>query len=327
MAKDRNFWAGFDLGGTKMMAVVYDAQFAPLGRERCKSKGFEGVKSGVSRMQGSLESALANAGVSAGQLAGIGVAVPGPVNPGKGTVIEMPNLGWRNVPLAKALSEAFGCPAHILNDVDAGTYGEYRFGAGRNGRCVLGVFPGTGIGAGCVYEGNLLQGGQRTCLELGHVQVQPDGPRCGCGGRGCLEAVASRLAISQAAAAAAFRGQAPALMREAGTDLSKIRSGALAKSVKEGDKAVEQILQDAAHWLGIGVAAVVNLLNPDIIVLGGGLVEALPDLFLKGVRQSAQDHAMRSFRDTYQVVPAQLGDDASAQGAAAWARHKETEPR
>lgn len=327
MAQDGKVWAGFDLGGTKMLAVVYDDQFNDLGRERCKSKGFEGVKSGVGRMLDALRKALSDAGIAPGSLAGVGVAVPGPVNPRKGSVIEMPNLGWRNVPLGSVLSEALGCPVHILNDVDAGTYGEFRFGAGREGRCVLGVFPGTGIGGGCVYEGNLLQGAERTCLELGHIRVQPNGPFCGCGGRGCLEAVASRLAIAQAAAAAAYRGQAPALLAAAGTDLAKVRSGTLAKAIKDGDKAVEQIVQDAARWLGIGVAAVINLMNPDIVVLGGGLVEALPELYLKGVAAGARENEMRSFHDTYKIAVAKLGDDASVKGAAAWARHREAEAK
>jgi glucokinase len=272
-----------------------------------------------------LGGALAEAQIAPSGLSGIGVAVPGPVNPRKGTVIEMPNLGWNNLALGDVLTRELQCPAHILNDVDAGIYGEYRFGAGKEGRCVLGVFPGTGIGGGCVYEGSLLQGGQRTCMEIGHIRVQPNGPRCGCGGRGCLEAVASRLAISQAVAAAAYRGDAPTILREAGTNLREIRSGVLADAVKAGDKAVVAILNDAARWLGIGVAACVNLLNPDIIVLGGGLVEALPDLYLKGVRASTEEHAMRSFEGTYKIVTAELGDDASAQGAAAWARHVEME--
>lgn len=327
MAKERSYWAGFDLGGTKMMAAVFDDRLTMVGRKRCKLKGGDGAKSGVARMLDTLREAMAEAQLADGALSGIGVAVPGPVNPRKGTVIEMPNLGWDNLALGDILAKELKCPAHILNDVDAGTYGEFRFGAGRNGRCVLGVFPGTGIGGGCVYEGNLLQGAQRTCMEIGHIRVQPNGPRCGCGGRGCLEAVASRLAISQAVAAAAYRGEAPTILREAGTSLREIRSGVLAAAVKAGDKAVVAILNDAARWLGIGVAAAINLLDPDIIVLGGGLVEALPDLFLKGVRASAEEHAMRSFQGTFKIVTAELGDDASTRGAAAWALHMEVERR
>jgi glucokinase len=156
-------------------------------------------------------------------------------------------------------------------------------------------------------------------MEIGHMEVTPRGPLCGCGASGCLEAVASRLAVSAAAAQAAYRGQAPHLLEAAGTDLSDIRSGALAASVAGGDEAVERILREAARQIGIAVAGVVNLLAPDKVVLGGGLVEAMPELFVEEVSKTARKRAMPAFADTFKVVAAELGDDASVLGAAAWA--------
>lgn len=313
-------WVGFDLGGTKMLAVVFDANGKVLGRERKKTRGNEGVKAGLERVVRTIQEALDQAGASPDTLGCIGVGSPGPLDLDRGIVLDTPNLGWKNAPLKEYLEKAFGCPATVINDVDAGVYGEYARGAAKGARCVVGVFPGTGIGGGCVYEGRILRGRRLSCMELGHLPVVPDGPLCGCGRRGCLEAVASRLAIAQAAAAAAFRGEAPHLLEAAGTDIGKIRSGVLAKAIQDGDKVVEDIVKAAAGQIGLAMGGVVNLLAPDVVLLGGGLVEAMPALFTEQVGKALARTAMPSFADTYKVVVAKLGDDAGVIGAAAWAR-------
>lgn len=312
-------WIGFDLGGTKMMAQVLDGNFKTLGRKKKKTRAQEGREAGLERIRNTIESALDDAGIQAQQLSGIGVGCPGPLQLDRGVIIEAPNLGWRDVALKDYLEDAFECPAVILNDVDAGVYGEYRFGAGRGARCVVGVFPGTGIGGGCVYDGGILRGRVGSCLEIGHMQVLPNGPRCGCGLYGCLEAVASRLSISAAAAAAAYRGEAPYLLEHVGMDLAEIRSSALKASVEGGDRAVERIVRDAARWVGTAVGNVINLLAPDVVVLGGGLVEALSTLYLEEVRAGAEAQVMASFRGQYEIRTAELRDDAAVKGAAAWA--------
>jgi glucokinase len=156
-------------------------------------------------------------------------------------------------------------------------------------------------------------------MEIGHLLVQTDGRLCGCGRRGCLESVASRLAISADAAAAAYRGEAPGLQRLAGADLSAIKSGTLAKAIEAGDSAVECIVRGAARHIGLAVANVVNLLAPDVVVLGGGLVEALPDIMLSEARKAILAQAMKAFTKDLKVVAAELGDSATAMGAAALA--------
>jgi glucokinase len=321
---DKKCWVGFDLGATKMLALVFNAKFEAVGERRRKTKAAEGGESGLDRIRTTIEQALEETHVSASDLAGIGVATPGPLDLDKGVLLESPNMGWDKMPLKKTLEKDFNCPVVVINDVDAGVYGEYRFGAAQNARCVVGVFPGTGIGGGCVYEGRIIRGKSNSCFEIGHMQVVADGPLCGCGQRGCLEAVASRLAIAAQAAAAAARGAAPNLLKEAGTDLANIRSSALAKAVAAGDKEVEQIIRAAAHWLGIGIANVVNLMAPDIVVLGGGLVEAMPEIFRDEVRHVARDRAMPALRDCFEVAVAKLGDAATATGAAAWAKESVT---
>ncbi len=315
------FWIGFDLGGTKMMATVFDDSFEIVGKKRRRTKGEAGAKVGVERIVQTIRMALDNADIKADQVRGIGVGCPSPVDLERGIVLDAVNLGWKNVKLQKALEETFSCRAVVLNDVDAGVYAENRLGAAQKARCVLGVFPGTGIGGGCVYEGQIIHGLNSSCMEIGHVEVTPNGNLCGCGRRGCLETEARRLAISAEVAKAAYRGEAPTLLKLAGTDLREIRSGVLAKAIAGGDTVVEQIVRKAASLIGVAVANVVQLLCPDTVVLGGGLVEAMPELFVKEVARAARARVMPSYEDVFKVVAAELGDDATVLGAAAWARH------
>ena len=316
---DKQHWVGFDLGGTKMMAAVFSPEFRLLGRRRRKTKGAEGPRAGVERIVQSIRDALEEGHIEVGSLAGIGVGCPGNIDLEKGIIIDSANLGWKNLQIRDALEKEFKCPAVVLNDVDAGVYGEYRFGAGKNARCLVGVFPGTGIGGGCIYEGQILRGKNVSCFEIGHVQVNPAGLPCGCGRIGCLETEASRLAISAACAMAAFRGEAPNLLAAAGTDLENIRSGTLAEAIKAGDTIVERIVERAARLIGSAVGDVVNLLAPDVVVLGGGLVEAMPEIFVEEVEAAARQRAAPPFAKTFKVAAAKLGDDAVVRGAAAWA--------
>ncbi len=314
-------WIGFDLGGTKMLAQVYDDSLNLLGKDRKKTKPASDVNAGIARIVETIREALVVAQVDPSRLAGIGIGCPGPCDMERGVMTSPPNLAWGDVEISKLLTKEFNCPTAVINDVDSGMYGEFRFGAAKDAFCALGVFPGTGIGGGCIYRGEILRGHNITAMEIGHCQVVYNGPLCGCGQRGCLESVASRTAIAANAARAALRGDAPHLFAKTGTDLANIRSGALAESIKEGDKAVELIVQEAARLIGLAVSTTINLLAADVVVLGGGLVEAMSDLFVTHVDKAARKRVMPAFKNAFKVVPAALGDDATAIGAAAWAQH------
>lgn len=320
MADTQRCWIGFDLGGTKMLAKVYDDEFEELGSERKKTKGNLGAEVGLERICEAIRDALKDAKRDTSEVAGIGIGCPGPVDMKKGIVLDPPNLGWPETNVRRHLEKVFECPAVVVNDVDAGVYGEFRFGAARKARTVLGVFPGTGIGGGCIYDGQILHGRGISCVEIGHIPVMPDGPLCGCGQRGCLEAVASRLTVASISARSVFRGEAPNLQDSAGTDLANIRSGALASAIKNGDTVIEEILRHAAHHIGVALAGVIHIVAPDVIVLGGGLVEAMPDLYVREVESAASGRVMPAFRGTFKVVVTKLGDNAGVLGAAAWAR-------
>ncbi len=320
----KTYWVGFDLGGTKMMATLYDERFRKQGAARKKTKGNEGVEAGLQRIIRTITDSQQSAGLEPASVAGIGVGAPGLLDLDRGIILDTPNMGWRNVPLKATLEKHFKCPVVIANDVDAGTYGEYRFGAGKKGRCVLGVFPGTGVGAGCVYEGRIIRGRTGSCMELGHFPVDMRGPVADVGRYGTLESMTSRLAISAQAAQAVYRGQAPALKELAGTRLDRIKSGALATAIEQGDRVVEEIVRHAARVLGGTVAGVVNLLAPDVLVLGGGLVEALPRLYKQEVTAAIKANAMPPFAAGVSVAVAKLGDDAVVCGAAALAADAHT---
>ncbi|MFN3157971.1 MAG: ROK family protein [Rubinisphaera brasiliensis] len=314
-------WIGFDLGGTKMLAAVYDEEYRCLGRERKKTKGYLGAEVGVERVIKCIQDAIDDAGCSLEQIAGIGIGCPGPIDPERGVLLQAPNLGWKNVPIADLLRKQFKKPVVVINDVDAGVYGEYEFGAGRGARSILGVFPGTGIGGGFVYDGKIFQSRRISCMEIGHIPTVPNGPIASAGLPGSLESVSSRLAISALIAQAAYRGQAPTVAGSAGTDLANIRSGTISDALEAKEPLVVEILTHAVMQLGRSIAGFVHMLAPERIILGGGLVEAMPDFFQKKIKDGMNEWLLPAYADCAEVVVAKLGDDAGIQGATAWARH------
>lgn len=319
MAAPSNVHIGLDIGGTKMLAVAYDESYNVLARSRCKTKGNEGKQAVLGRVEKSINDVIVESCATADAVSTIGIGCPGQVDMNDGTVIGAVNLGWDNVQLAEFVTSRFNCATTVINDVDAGVYGESLFGAAKGAGNVLGVFPGTGIGGGAVIDGKIVSGNRRSAMEIGHVQIIPNGIRCGCGKIGCVETVASRLAIASLAAQAAYRGQAPWLLEHAGTDIALIRSGVLASAIENGDTAVESIIKRACRHLGQVIGSIANLFDPDVVVLGGGLVEAMPELFVLHTHKHARKQAIPAIRDTFEVKAALLGDDANVLGAAAWA--------
>ncbi len=319
MTRVTHYSIGFDLGGTKMMACLFDDKFKVLARRRRSAKGQDGPDNGLERMMEAIQGVLDEAKVQPEQLSAIGVGCPGVVNLANGMLRHAPNLGWTDVPVGQVIRSRFGAPTRILNDVDAGAYGEYQLGAGKGAGTLVAVFPGTGVGAGCVIEGRLLTGRNASCMELGHTRVHVPHLAAERGEPPVLESYCGRLGIASAAIMEAFRGNAPYLLKEAGTDLENIKSGALARALDAGDIGVKRIIENAIHHLGVAVANVVDLLGPDIVVLGGGLVERFSKMYLKGVGGAIQKYASAALAEDVEVRQAKLGDDAVAAGAACFA--------
>ncbi len=314
LLKPDDFVVGLDIGGTKIMATVLNHKFKVMGRSRKRSKSKKNAEEKAEdRIIRIVEEALREAGNPV--LKGIGAGSPGPLDPNTGVIIDTPNLGWKNFPLADILKEHFGVPVVVDNDVNVGTYGEWCFGEVSHCEDVVGIFPGTGIGGGIIINRKLLHGFSGAAGEVGHMTLEVDGPYCGCGKRGCLEALASRIAIAKEVAALAARGDAPYILEHCGTDLANMRSGAIAEAIQAGEKMVEGVVRKAAFYTGIAVANMINILSPEAVVLGGGLVEAMTDIYLEEVNRAVKEHAMRFLRKGVKIVPAKLGDDAVALGA------------
>ncbi|MEQ1828963.1 MAG: ROK family protein [Pirellula sp.] len=313
---------GFDLGGTKMLCIVMDDKHKILARKRKKTKGTEGAQSGVIRITELIRETFLENGLSVENLSSLGIGCPGPVDMDNGVVNVAVNLGWKNVSLAAMLEDELDCPVSVLNDVDAGVFGEYSIGAAVGARSVAGIFPGTGIGGGFVYEGQILRGKRSSAMEIGHTKIASTNRSSGLEMTGTLESEASRLAIAAECAKLAYRGEAPNLLRAAGTDIGQIRSKVLAAAIRDGDKSVERIVRQAAQTVGYAVVNLVHLLCPEVIILGGGLVEALHELYLEEVIRIAKKNVLQCYNDMFEIKMAKLGDDAGAVGAGIWAKQR-----
>ena len=314
---------GVDMGGTKILSAVIDAEGNILGTAKVPTKADAGTSVVIDRIADSIQKAIGTSGVNETSIEAVGIGAPGPLDPETGVVIFAPNLGWRDVPLKAELEARVGIPTFVDNDVNIGTLGEHAFGAGKGVQNIVGIFVGTGIGGGIILQGELFHGASKTAGEIGHIIVKADGPRCGCGRRGCLEALASRTAMTkQFQKAIKKKGKKSVISKLTNGDLSAIRSGVLAKAIRANDKLTLKIFKKATKYLGIGIGSIVNFLNPEMIILGGGVVEALDDTFLDNIRAAAAKYALPNTLDGVQIVRAKLGDNSGILGAAALARQR-----
>lgn len=314
------FWIGFDLGGTKMLATVLDADYNVLGTARKATNGSDGQIKGRKKIVTVIHEAIAAAGVDPKGLQGIGIGCPGLVNPDKGILINAPNLGWKNMGLSGILKTAFKKPVAVLNDVDAGTFGEYKLGAGKGSRSLLGVFPGTGVGSGFVYDGKLIMGRNVSAMELGMIYVPGTHLGSALPGVVMIEDLTSRLAVASQAGIACYRGQLPELDKKTKGNLREIRSKALCAAYTSGEPAAVAMFKNSMAYLGMGIAAVVNLLAPDHITLGGGLVEEMPQLYLAALKEEVDRYALPGLAKGVKYSLARLGGSAVAVGSVAWLR-------
>ena len=324
-ANNSSYWIGFDLGGTKMMACVLDSNFQVLGVARKSSNGSQGAAKGIKRIITTINDAITSAGVDPKSIKGIGIGCPGTVDTAKGVMITAPNLGWHRTPLGRQLGTAFNCPVAVLNDVDAGTYGEYHEGSGKGSRSLLGVFPGTGLGAGFIYDGKLMHGRNVSAMELGNIWLPGTHLNSTKPGAVLLEDMTSRLGIAAAASIECYRGATPKLDAKTNASLREMKSKALSGSFKENEAATVNIFNNSLQNLGMGIAIVVNLMAPDQITLGGGLVEEMPVYYLKKLREQVAYYAIPEIFRGIKFTTAKLGGNAVAIGSVAWLRSSQPE--
>jgi len=276
---------GIDLGGTNITGGLLDAKDRIAHREKIDTKAEEGEAAVVKRVAAVCKTLLKDAGLEAGDLEGIGLGVPGAVEPESGIVLEAVNLRWKDMHVAEHLSALIDAPVTVDNDVNVGTWGEYRKGAAKGHQMVLGVFVGTGIGGGLILDGKLFTGSYGTAGEIGHTIVDGHAPF----GLRTLEQIASRTAIVNRLMAM-VNANHPSMLRElAGSKWPRIRSKVLSKAMAKNDELTIRVLGDAARAIGMTAGSVVTLLSIDCVVVGGGLTEALDDRWINWIRDNFND--------------------------------------
>lgn len=315
-------YIGIDLGGTNIKAALVNTETGEISAvNSIPTNAREGHDSVIAQMAKVVDQIVTQSGFEKSEIGGIGVGLPGSIDIGKGTTVFLTNLPghWIDVPVRDQLSKWTGLPVALINDARAMTLGEWRFGAGR-GVDIACLTLGTGIGGGLVINGKLHLGPTGSAGELGHISVDVNGPQCGCGNRGCIEAFASGPAISAMGMKAVVQGQETRIADLAGGDLNRITPELICEAAHAGDRIAKQIYEFAGMIIGAGVANIILAVSPRRIVIGGG-VAAAGDLILDPIRRSIKDRVFLKEVDQIDVVPAKLGNNAGLIGAAVWARN------
>lgn len=312
---------GVDLGGTNIVVGVLPVSGGDvLALRTMPTESHRGAKFVVDRMVAMIEESIAEVlsrhGGSREDFAGVGIGSPGPLDRATGTVINTPNLGWRNFPLRDLISNAVGLPATLDNDGNCAIFGEWWLGAGRDVDTLVGLTLGTGIGGAIILNGEIFHGVSDVAGEIGHMTIDSTGRKCKCGNYGCLEAYASGPAIAARAVEGIEAGAESMLSDMVGGRLGEITAATVYEAVVLGDLYANEVMRETAKFLGTGVANIINILNPAMVVIAGGVTRAGDHLFVP-LRAEVRRRAFRSAEEACQIVPAQLPGRAGVIGAAA----------
>jgi glucokinase len=306
-------------GGTNLRAAVVTQDKKVLARDTTPTHAEKGPEAVMEAIREGVEDAVRAAGLERRDLLAVGIGAPGPMNWQTGVVYDPPNLpGWKNVPLADEMRKRLGVPCFVENDANVAGYGEFWLGAGQGteNMCILTL--GTGLGGGIVTHGKLLRGVDGTAAEIGHLKVERNGRLCGCGGHGCLEQYASVTGLRRTAWSAIEAGRVTVLEEMSGGSFDGLTGKMIDEAADRGDEVAAWAMNETAVWLGLGIASLVNLLNPERVVLYGGLVAA-GERILKPVREVVMKEAFEVPAKRAEIVVAALGEDAGVIGAAACA--------
>lgn len=311
-----------DLGGTKVLCAVIGPDGKVLGRAKASTQEHPEPAMLIREIAACARKAVQASDVSLDSISGVGMGVPGPVDIETGVVTVAPNLGWHNVPAKQLLEAELALPVFLDNDVRVAMLAEHRFGAAKGMQSAIGVFVGTGIGGGLILNGQIYRGRHTQAGEVGHMITEAGGPWGSCGQRGCLESLASRTAIARDLQAAVGKGKKTLLTKLAGHDLTAVRSGDLVKAVQSGDRLTRRVIRRSAKYVGLGIASLVNLLDPDVVILGGGVVEALGSFYVERAAKVARRNIISDIVRDVPILQSTLGDDAGILGAAEVVRQR-----
>ena len=316
MKNESRIVVGVDIGGTKVAAGLVNADGEILAHNRTPMVTSGAPSDGlaaVSKAIGELFPDMA----SQNQIAAIGVCAPGPLNPDTGTILNPPNLTiWHNYPLAEEMRRLYKAPVRVDNDANAAALAEAKWGAGRGYRNIFYATIGTGIGTGIIFDGRIYHGKTGAAAEGGHVGIDWDGPVCNCGKRGCIETLAAGPAIAQRARQKLARNSNSVLLEMAGGDIQRVSSQMVGRAHAEGDRVATEVMRETLDLLAYWLGSIIDLLEPDIIVIGGG-VSSLLAPFLDEIRERWSGTCINPAPLSIPLVLAHYGEDAGIAGAAA----------
>ncbi|HEV2149402.1 MAG TPA: ROK family protein [Longimicrobiaceae bacterium] len=318
---DKRWIVGVDLGGTNIVVGLLPAEGGEvLGLRSMPTDSVRGAKFVVDRIVGMVEQAIAEVlsthGGTRDDIAGVGIGSPGPLDRRTGTVINTPNLGWRNFPLRDLIANAVHLPATLDNDANCATYGEWWLGAGRGTRTLVGLTLGTGIGGGIVLDGKIFHGCSDVAGEIGHMTIDSNGRKCKCGNYGCIEQYASGPAIALRAVEGIEAGAETVLVEMVNGKMEDITAATVYEATVQGDAYATEVMKDTAKFLGAAVASIINVLNPEMVVIAGGVTRAGDTLF-EPLRAEVRRRAFKSAQECCRIVSAELPGTAGVVGAAA----------
>ena len=302
------------MGGTKILASVINSKDGIIARLKKPTNIEAGTTSYVKDIANIILKLSRNAKVKNDKIVAVCLGVPGSVNPHTGIIGLAPNLGLKNYNMKLKLEKLIPFPVLIENDVNLGALGIKTFGVGKNSTNMLAVFIGTGIGGGIIIDGKIYRGKNFVAGEIGHVLVKKNGPKCGCGRKGCFEAIASRTAMVNNIINDIKKGNKKSILSNLIKSNQRIKSGALREAINAGDKVVIKRITDACVTIGDVLASVTNLMNFDMIVLGGGVIEALEGFILPIIKKEFQNHVLADSAKGIKIIASKLGDDAAIYG-------------
>lgn len=312
-------YIGIDLGGTKIAGVMVDEEGQVLAEEVVPTLAGEGEAKVIGRIESLIQSLAGK--VNRETVAGVGICAPGPLNIRTGMVIDAPNLMWKNVPIVSILRNHLGLPVILENDANAAAFGECCYGAGKGTRDMLYITVSTGIGGGIIANGQLVYGRDYSAGEIGHMIILPEGPLCGCGRRGCIEAIASGPAIAREARSRLEKGEKSVILEMVKGDPARLTAQEVAVAAGQGDKLALSVLDRAFRFLGLAIMNLIHLLNPEIIVIGGGVAK-MGALLFDRINNCLKEQAFSHMVEGLPVVPAELHGRAGTMGMVALLKRK-----
>lgn len=317
-----NYVLAVDLGGTKIYSALVGPGDRIINRDVRPTEAARGKDRVVANILASLEAVLPPGARQEGRIAGIGVGAPGPLDPRTGRIFFAPNLQWHDVNLKEILQSTLGLPVFLENDANLAALGEHLYGAGQGYEDLVFITVSTGVGGGLILRGDIYSGAFGGAGEIGHLVVEPGGPLCSCGNRGCLEAVASGRALRKRALELIAAGKGRRIFELAGGDPEAVDAPVVAQAAHAGDPEACELLAGAGRYLGLAIGNIANLLNPPLFVIGGGVARGAGELLLGPARAGARQHVFPALRDFLKIVPGALRGRAGVLGAAAYARRK-----